>query len=208
MINKKNKKGFGAYEMLTVCVMLLIIVVVSLAYVFKTDYNEKYKVMQYNARMLGLSVANLALSNEMKEVYYLDELIDEGVYSEIKNPFQGPKYCDTMESKVEILDNKKYVTLKCGNYLIAKEDFLLKKYKIYQVSDWSTKKRKQDNENRKFYNYMEKQQEAFSSYLEHDCFLYEYNKKNGTAYEKVEEIPKEVTVKQKKLYRHKQVVHE
>ena len=45
MINKRNN-GFGAYEMLTVCVMLLIIVVVALAYVFKTDYKEKYKVIR------------------------------------------------------------------------------------------------------------------------------------------------------------------
>lgn len=208
MIDKKNKKGFGAYEMLTVCVMLLIIVVVALSYVFKTDYNEKYKVMQYNARMFGLSVANLALSNEIKEVYYLDELIDESIYSEIKNPFQGPKYCDTTESKVEVLNNKKYVTLRCGNYLISKEDFLLKKYKIYQVSDWSIKKRKQDNQSREFYNYIDKKQEVFTSYLEKDCFLYEYNKKNGTTYEAIEEIPKDVTIKQKKMYRHRQVVHE
>ena len=60
MINRM-KRGFGTYEILTVFVMLLIIVVVLLAGVFKTDYTEKYDVMENNARMFSLTVANLYL---------------------------------------------------------------------------------------------------------------------------------------------------
>ena len=71
----KKKKGFGTYEMLTVCVMLLIIFVVLLAYVFRTDYKEKYKVMQYNAKMFALSTVNLYLEDSETDTYYLQMLI-------------------------------------------------------------------------------------------------------------------------------------
>lgn len=207
MINKKSKKGFGAYEMLTLCVIFFIIIVVVLANVFKTDYSEKYRVLQYNARMFGLSVANYSLTNDTKDIYYLQELMDQRIYSKIKNPFQGEKYCDSMVSKVEIQRDKKYVTLQCGNYLIAKEDFLLKKYKIYQVTEWSVHKKSQDNESRKFYNYVKDNEEVFSTYMEQDYFLYEYNKQNGTSYSSIKEMDKDVIIKEKKMYRHKQVVH-
>ena len=52
MINRM-KRGFGTYEILTVFVLLLIIVVVLLAGVFKTEYKEKYDVMENNARMFS-----------------------------------------------------------------------------------------------------------------------------------------------------------
>ena len=73
----KMKKGFGSYEVLTVCVMLLIIVVVALAYVFKTNYKEKYDVMEYNARMFSLTVSNLYMQEGTQNVYYLQEVIDQ-----------------------------------------------------------------------------------------------------------------------------------
>lgn len=205
MIDKK-KNGFGAYEMLTVCVMVLIIMVVLLAYVFKTDYNEKYKVMQYNARMFGLSVTNFSLTNEMQDVYYLQEMIDKKIYSEIKNPFQGEKYCNSEESKVEIRDNKKYVTLKCGNYLIYKEDFLHKSYKIYQVSEWGTRKRGKEDQTATFYNYIVDGKKQFSNYFEKDYFLYRYNLEKGGAYSKLTEIPKDVKIEKKTMYRQIKVV--
>lgn len=201
MINRR-KNGFGAYEMLTVCVMLLIIVVVALAYVFKTDYKEKYKVMRYNARMFGLSVSNLYLEDETKETYYLQELIDSKIYSKIKNPFQGDKFCDTYSSKVEIRNDEKYVTLECGNYLIYNQWVADSKYDIYQTSKWSSKKKKDDNQEMFFYNYQIDGKDVFDNWLEKDMFLYEFNKKNGTEYLDISEIPVDVSVQQKIMYRY------
>ena len=129
MINR-NKFGFGTYEVLTVCVMLLIIVVVALAYVFRTDYKEKYSVMEYNARMFSLSSTNLYIEEGTRNVYYLQMLLDKKIFSEVKNPFQGKKYCDSYNSKVEFKDDKKYVTLECGNYLIYQQDTLAKSFAI------------------------------------------------------------------------------
>ena len=189
--------------MLTICVMLLIIIVVALAYVFKTDYTEKYKVMRYNAKMLGLSVSNLYLEDDSKKLYYLQELIDSKLYSDVKNPFQGDKFCDTYLSKVEIKDNdKKFVTLECGNYLIYNQNTIDEEYDIYQASEWSSKKHKNDNQETVFYNYQVDGQDVFEGWLEKDIFLYEYNKKNGTEYLDITEIPEDVSIQEKTMYRY------
>ena len=201
MINKR-KEGFGAYEMLTVCVMLLIIVVGALAYVFKTEYTEKYKVMRYNAKMLGLSVSNIYLADDSKKTYYLQELIDAKLYSDIKNPFQGEKFCNPYLSKVEINNDKKFVTLECGNYLVYNQDNMNKKYDIYQASEWSSKKHKNDNQETVFYNYQVDGKDVFDNWLEKDIFLYEFNKKNGTEYLDISEISVDVSVQKKTMYRY------
>ncbi len=201
MINKRNN-GFGAYEMLTVCVMLLIIVVVALAYVFKTDYKEKYKVIRYNAKMFGLSVSNLSFADESKNVYYLQELVDSKLYSNVKNPFQGDKFCDNYLSKVEIQENKKFVTLECGNYLVYNQDVADKKYAVYQKTEWSSKKHKNDNQETVFYNYQIDGKVVFDRWLEKDIFLYEYNKKNGTDYLDISEVSGEASVQEKTMYRY------
>lgn len=201
MINKRNN-GFGAYEMLTVCVMLLIIVVVALAYVFKTDYKEKYKVIRYNAKMFGLSVSNLSFADESKNVYYLQELVDSKLYSNVKNPFHGDKFCDNYLSKVEIQENKKFVTLECGNYLVYNQDVADKKYAVYQKTEWSSKKHKNDNQETVFYNYQIDGKDVFDRWLEKDIFLYEYNKKNGTDYLDISEVSGEASVQEKTMYRY------
>ena len=207
-MTNKRKNGFGAYEMLTICVMILIIIVVALAYVFRTDYKEKYRVMEYNARMFALSVSNFSLSDGEQTVYYLKHLVDAKIYSSIKNPFQGDSYCKSNNSKVEIRDNKKYVTLECGNYLIYDQDSLDENYTIYQVSNWSSKKRKSDNQSMKFYNYQYDGEKLFSEDLEKDLFLYEYNKKKGTEYEDISQIPEQENIIKTKLYRHIKKVSE
>lgn len=203
----KKKKGFGTYEMLTVCVMLLIIFVVLLAYVFRTDYKEKYKVMQYNAKMFALSTVNLYLEDSETDTYYLQMLIDSGVFSTMKNPFKGEKYCNSMTSKVvKDEDNQKYVTLECGNYLIMDQDFLEKKYTIYQTSKWSTNKDSKYNQNVMFYNYLEDGKEVFDEWLEEDMFLYQYNKMNGTSYDSIKAISDSEVVS-KEMYRYLKKVY-
>ena len=201
MISRK-KQGFGAYEMLTICVMLLIIIVVALAYVLRTDYKEKYRVMEYNARMSALSVSNFYLENDQKSTYYLQNLIDAKIYSNIKNPFQGDIYCNPNTSKVEIKENKKYVTLECGNYLIYNQNFLDENYTIYQVSHWSLKKHNSDNQSMDFYNYLQNGEKLFVEDLEENLFLYKFNKIGGTEYKTVFEIPKQENVIKNTMYRY------
>lgn len=202
----RMKKGFGSYEVLTVCVMLLIIVVVALAYVFKTNYKEKYDVMEYNAKMFSLTVSNLYMQDGTQSVYYLQEIIDEKLSSNIKNPFQGDKYCDPFSSKVEIVDGKKFVTLECGNYLVYQQDSLKSPYTIYQVGAWSTKKKADDNQTVVFYNYLEDGESLFEENLEEAIFLYEYNKETGTSYTSIADIPNQDNIVKTTRYRHMEKV--
>lgn len=197
----KNRSGFGAYEMLTVCVMLLIIVAFALANVFKTDYKEKYDVMEYNARMFSLSANNVYLVDGTKSLYTLQMLIDKKIHSNIKNPFQGTKYCDSNLSKVEFKNGKRYVTLECGNYLIYNQNALDDSYTIYRVSKWSDEKGNKDNQKVVFYNYQVDGKDVFKNDLEKDTFLYEYNKINGTEYKTIKEIPDSSNVSKKTMYR-------
>ncbi len=201
MTNKKNR-GFGAYEILTVFVMLLIIVVVMLARVFKTDYNEKYAVMENNARMFALTATNLYIEEEIPKVYYLQMIMDKKLLSNIKNPFKGKKYCDAFTSKVEIENDKKYVSLECGNYLIYKQNYLDKSYNIYQVGKWSSKKIDGEIQSEIFYNYMKDGKKVFSDNLDASIFLYQFNKLNGTDYEDIKEIPKQYEILKEKKYRY------
>ena len=175
MINK-FKRGFGTYEMLTVFVVILIIVVICLSFVFKSDYKEKYAVMEYNARMFALSANNLSIETGSYGPFYLQELIDQRLSSSIKNPFKGDKYCDSLLSKVVIKKQKKYVTLQCGNYLIYNQDTLDKEFTIYQVGSW--KKGNSDDDNvqvEDFYNLVEDGKNVFDEDLEEGAFLYSYN---------------------------------
>ena len=189
MINK-FKRGFGTYEMLTVFVVILIIVVICLSFVFKSDYKEKYAVMEYNARMFALSANNLSIETGSQGPFYLQELIDQKLSSSIKNPFKGGKYCDSLLSKVVIKNQKKYVTLQCGNYLIYNQDTLDKEFTIYQVGSW--KKGNSDDDNvqvEDFYNLVEDGKNLFDEDLEEGAFLYSYNMKKGTTYDSINDIP-------------------
>lgn len=201
MINKNNR-GFGTYEILTVFVMMLIIVVIMLARVFNTDYKEKYDVMENNARMFALTVANLNAVDGTRDVYYLQMVMDKKLLSNIKNPFKGSKYCNPYSSKVVISNNKKYVTLECGNYLIYEQNSLEKPYVIYQVGKWSSSKVSGKAQKEVFYNYKEDGEDGFTEDLGEDIFLYEFNKLKGTTFQKISDIPKKYQVFKQTRYRY------
>ncbi len=203
-----DKRGFGTYEMLTVFVVLLIVIVLLLASVFKTNYSEKYDVLEYNAKMFALTAGNLYNEDGTKDVYYLQEIIDRKLSSEIKNPFQGEKYCNSYTSKVEIKDTKKYVTLECGNYLVYQQNSLKTPYTVYQVGKWSTKKSSDDDQSTEFYNYKQDGKDMFDDDLEKDIFLYEFNKLSGTDYSDVSEIPNQENLSKETRYRFMKKVSE
>lgn len=203
----KMKRGFGTYEVLTVFVMLLIIVVVLLARVFKTDYNEKYDVMQSNAKMFALTATNLYMEEGTEDVYYLQKLIDKKLLSNIKNPFQDSKYCNPYASKVFIKNNRKYVTLECGNYLIYEQDSLDYPYAIYQVGSWSSKEMEKEYQKSVFYNYQVDGKMVFKEYLEEDIFLYEFNKLYGSSFEDISSVAQEYQISKEVKYRYMKKVN-
>ena len=145
MINKKREKrefGFSATEFLTVMAIATVLLAILLSLALDMVQKEKYRVMKYDATLFGYNAFSWISDSGTKKVY-LQELIDNKMFVAIKNPFSGEKYCDSYQSFIEFEDDKKYVTLRCGNYLIDHQDMLEETIPIYQVSEWTTKKIKE-----------------------------------------------------------------
>lgn len=201
----KNNKGFGSREILTVSVVCLFLAAILLTMSIKASNKEKYKVMEYNARMFGLSATTYQMENN-NNVVYMIELLDNELFSRVKNPFGGEKYCDVVESKLEYQDDQKFVTLRCGAYLISHQHIADEKYNIYKVSDWSLEKPKGDIEEMTSYNYKMDNKDGFDTIYDNAMFLYAFNKKMGQSYEKIEDIPSNYNVYSKTLYRTKTLI--
>lgn len=200
----KNNKGFGSREILTVSTVCLILAAILLVIAIKSSYGEKYSVMEYNARVFGLNATTYLMENNNDAVSMM-ELLDNGLFTQVKNPFGGEKYCNASESKVEYRDEKKYVTLRCGSYLIDHQYIAEEEYQIYKVGAWSDKKLEKAQEIIA-YNYKENGKDGFDDVYDEMMFLYAFNKKMNKDYEKIEDIPEQYQVYQKKLYRSKTLI--
>lgn len=200
----KNNKGFGSREILTVSTVCLILAAILLVIAIKSSYGEKYSVMEYNARVFGLNATTYLMENNNDSVSMM-ELLDHGLFTQVKNPFGGEKYCDTAESRVEYIDEKKYVTLKCGPYLIDHQYIAEESYQIYKVGEW-TEKKMSDAQSRVFYNYKMNGSDGFDAYYDQAMFLYAFNKKMNQNYEDVRDIPSRYQVYSKTLYRSKKLI--
>ncbi len=202
----RNNKGFGSREILTVSVVCLVLAAILLTMSIKTSNKEKYKVMEYNARMFGLSATTYQMENNNQAVYMI-ELLDNELFARVKNPFGGEKYCNVFESFVEYQDEKKYVTLRCGAYLIDHQHIADEKYNIYKVSDWSLQQSEKNAETMIAYNYkIDNDKDGFDTIYNDVMFLYAFNKKMGQDYQKIEDIPAEYHVYSKTLYRTKTLI--
>ncbi len=200
----RNNKGFGSREILTVSVVCFILAAILLVLAIRSSNSEKYRVMEYNARVFGLSATTYQMESS-NNVVYMAELLENGLFSEVKNPFGGDKYCDAFESKVEYQDEKKYVTLQCGSYLIEHQLISSSEYQIYKVSKWSLKN-EDGMQKRLFYNYKVNGKDVFDQDYNEEMFLYVFNNKMNTEYAKIDDIPAKYHVYSKTLYRTKDLV--
>ena len=136
--------GKSNYEFLTVAVVCLILAAIVLGIALNNVQKERFRVFRYNAKTVGINAINYEARNS-DSIVYLYELINDNLVTEVKNNFSGDEFCDYYQSKVEFVGDKKLVTLKCGKYLIYKQDVTLEDYSIYKVSDWSFDKVSGDN---------------------------------------------------------------
>ncbi len=201
---RKKEKGFSAIELLSIALLVLVVAAIFLVIALQSSYNDKYQVFQYSATQFGVNATGFQFQDEKREIF-LKELIDNKAISPIKNPFYEPKYCDTANSKVRFDSNgvDKYVTLKCGEYLIEEQSVSDKTFTIYKVTEWKEKKKKDNDEERILFNYIKNGKNAFAESYEENMFLYAFNEENGTTYWDVSMIPQEYGVYQKTFYRSK-----
>lgn len=201
-----NEKGSSGYEFLVVSVVCLILSAIILFIAIKSGDAEKMQVFRYHANRVALSSISLEYQNS-QDTIYLEDMIDQGLISPLKNPFGGEKWCDIEESKVEFIDGKRCVTLQCGNYLIYQQPVGEETYVIYRVDEWSTKKQGNTDE-KKVYNLQIDQKDIFAKYYEEDLFISKVNNQFHTNYQTLEEIKSDYQVHVQTVYRKRTKVSE
>ena len=201
-----NSSGKSSYEFLTIAVVCLILSSIVLGIAIENGKKEKFQVFRYNAKTIGINAINYEARNS-DAVVYLYELINDNLVTNIKNNFSGDEFCDSYQSKVEFVDDKKLVTLQCGDYLIYKQDITDKEYDIYKVNDWSFDEVSGDNVDvTTVYSLKVNGEYLFNKYYEKDLFIKLVADNYGDKYSTLEEIEKDYDVVTKKAYRKRVLV--
>ena len=148
-----NNKGFMKFEVLTMVFIFIVAVCGGAYFILKGANGQKISTMSSNGlRLSEVVVTNIASFKNLNTVY-LEEVINEQLIDNIKNPFGGGN-CDTTESRVDMVSGDPYTTLKCGDYLIDKQNIKdVNDVKLFKVSKWQEEKLTGENvEERIFYN--------------------------------------------------------
>lgn len=212
-MKQKNKSGLASMELLLVLAFIIVIVAI-VAWLFLSNDNNKrkYEVFAENARDFSVRVSEYRDRYvKYDDVIYLADLVNDNYIKAFKNPFGGSTTCDLYESKVEIISsNKKYVTLRCGDYLIDKQETSSNDYKIYKVSDWKDKVSNSELvQSAKLYNYQKDGKNVLSNYGTEKELIDSYNTNENQNIKSLEEIDlKEFAVTTKTFYRTKELVAE
>lgn len=199
--------GKSNYEFLTVAVVCLILTSIVLGIVLNNVQNEKFRVFRYNAKTVGINAINYEARNS-DSIVYLYELVNDNLVSDVKNNFSGDEVCDYYQSKVEFVDNKKLVTLKCGKYLIYKQDITDKDYNIYKVSEWSFDYKSGENiDVTTVYTLKMNGNVLLNGYYEKDLFIKLVASNFGKKYNNLNAIEQDYDVVSKKAYRKRVLVN-
>lgn len=176
-----SNKGFMRFEVITILLIIIVAFCGGAFFILKGADSQKINTMGSNGLRLSEVVVTNIDSFKNLNIVYLEEVIHEEFLDYIKNPFSGGN-CDVTESHVDMIDGHPYTTLKCGNYLIDKEKIQdVNDVTIYKVSDWSSKKIKGDNvEKKTFYNCKKDGKVLYDGYLEEGYLVakinYDYDK--------------------------------
>lgn len=205
----KNNKGMGRTELITVLAFILVIIAVCLGIFFNAHSKHKYNMFVKNANNLS------SILSQFRDAYpvygdtiYLKDAIDENATKEIANPFSSEKYCDSYETKLEIINDNRYLTFKCGDYVIYKHQPGTGVYQIYKVGSWSEKIPETSVESMFVYNYYNDNGFlVFNEYLQLPEFLENYNENEGTNIYKLSDITSNNVVA-KSVYRSRSLVKE
>ena len=202
-----NNKGFLRYEVVTILLICIIAFCGGAFFIVKNVNNQKISTMSSNGLKLSeVVVANISSFKNLNMVY-LEEVINEELLNNIKNPFGGGN-CDATESKVDIIDGKPYTTLRCGSYLIDKENIRdVEKTHIYKISEWSSSKIDGENiEEKVFYNCKKDGKNLYENFLEEGFLVAKINNdydKNYYFIENLTDVCDEIV--EKTFYRTKDV---
>lgn len=208
----RNNKGLVLPELMAILAFFALIFAFGAYVSFQNLDKRKYEVFAQNAR--DFVTKSLTYSSEYgryQEEYYLDELVSSRYIKAYNNPFSGGGKCSLYESKVVITDDdEKYVTLRCGDYLIDHQRFLSGSYKVYKVSEWQEEIGDDlEAQTAKLYNYEKNGQLVLENYVVQKEFLALFNQNEEKNVKSIESIDlQNYNVITKTFYRTKKLVRE
>ena len=184
----RNKK----VEIIIVACSMLFVVSYLLYTLLCSSNNTKIN----NFKRDALSFCQTVMKNNNifseKNIVFLEEVIDEGLMTNIKSPFSS-NLCDSTQSKVVRIDNSWFVTLKCDDYLLDNVDLnYVDDQVIYKVSDWTKKENDNNSEQKVLYNCIDKStnKPVTDNFEDEFYLLYKINKKYGTEYNYLDNVSK------------------
>ena len=204
----KNNNGFIKFEVLTIFVLAIGALAYGLYFILGSTGKQKYDTFKDNAVLFAKTVSANSNSFHNSEHVYLGDVLDEKLLkNNIKNPFESG-YCDESESRVDYVNGKAYVTLKCGKYLIDNASMNSKNdMTIYTVSNWTDKELTGDDiETRTLYNCTDSNgKEVFDNYYDELYMISQLNKKYDTDYYYSSDVS-DCNVVTKEMYREKKML--
>lgn len=208
----KNNKGLVLPELLAI-IAFIAVIFAFVAYVsFQNGDKRKYEVFAQNARDFATKVSTYR--DEYVRYYeeiYLEDIVSANYIKPFKNPFSGGGNCNLYESKVvTISSSERYVTLRCGNYLIDSQTVSSGNYKVYKVSDWQEEIGNDlEAETAKLYNYEKNGKLVLEKYVVIKEFITLFNDNENKNIKSIEQIDlKNYNVVTKTFYRTKKLVRE
>lgn len=208
----KNSKGVVLPELLAIIAFIAVIFAFATYVSFKDGDKRKYEVFAQNARDFATKVSTYR--DEYVKYYdeiYLQDIVADNYIKPFKNPFSGGGECDLYESKVVIVSNEeRYVTLKCGDYLIDSQNVSSGNYKVYKVSKWQEKIGSSlEAETSKLYNYQKNGKMVLDNYVVAKELVTLYNKNERQNVKSLSDINLEdINIITKTFYRTKELVRE
>ncbi|MBQ7137001.1 MAG: hypothetical protein IJO43_03405 [Bacilli bacterium] len=208
----KNNRGLVLPELMAIIAFIAIIFGVVAYISFQKGDKRKFEVFAQNARDFATKVSTYRdeYSRYDNEVY-LEDIVEVNHIKPYVNPFSGGGNCNLYESKITIKTNgERYVTFRCGNYLIDSQLVSSNNYRVYKVSEW---KEKIDNleeaQSVKLYNYEKDGEVVLDSYVVLKELITVYNEKENANIKKIDDIDLEkYNVITKTFYRTKKLVGE
>jgi len=208
----KNNKGLVLPELMAIIAFIAIIFAFAAYVSFQNGDKRKYEVFAQNARDFATKVASYR--DEYVRYYeeiYLEDIVAANYIKPFKNPFSGGGNCDLYESKVvTVSTSERYVTLRCGDYLIDSQLVSNSNYKVYKVSDWQEKiDVAEEAQSAKLYNYQKNGKIVLGEYVVEKELITLYNKNENKNIKSIDEIDLEnYNVITKTFYRTKKLVRE
>ena len=200
-----NNKGFGKIELMGVLGLLAVLIAIGAKMAVDTGKNYNgFKIIT------NQFLDNVALYKDRytknSSVYYLYELIEKGYSEEITNPMETSSTCDIYETYADIeVPNDKKVNIVCGNYLVTGSQ--QSGYKLYEVGEWTEKKKEGDTDASVIYNYRDEAGNlVFSEFYPETTFFQKYYAKNKTSLSGLSELKDKLETKY--VYRKKTLIKE